>query len=130
MIQSYTTGLTLYLRNSLSNPIGMPTSFVHRVHVGFNAMTGGFTVGVDSSSHFTDGVFSRVYQLTGKPSSITLSSQPHQPLSLYRRQTQIESLRVIVSPDGSRRFLHPPALKLPTTSSYLRLPTGNRNRII
>jgi P21-Rho-binding domain len=57
------------LRSSLSIPIGMPRNFVHRVHVGFNAMTGGFTVSVDLTilllSHFmiTDGVFSRVYRL-------------------------------------------------------------------
>ena len=46
----YTWLDALYLRSSLSTPIGMPTNFVHRVHVGFNAMTGGFTVGLDSSS--------------------------------------------------------------------------------
>ena len=45
----YTWLDALYLRSSLSTPIGMPTNFVHRVHVGFNAMTGGFTVGPDSS---------------------------------------------------------------------------------
>jgi hypothetical protein len=106
-------------------------NFVYRVNVGFNAMTGGFMVDFDSSSHFTDGLFSRVYRLTGiisgKPSSIAPSPQPHQPLPPYRRQTQIESLRVIVCPEGSQRSLHPP-LELPTTS-YLRLPTGNRSRI-
>ena len=46
----YTWLDALYLRSSLSTPIGMPTNFVHRVHVGFNAMTGGFTVGPDSSN--------------------------------------------------------------------------------
>jgi hypothetical protein len=51
----------LYQRSSLSTPIGMPTNFVHRVHVSFNATTGGFTVGVDSSSHFPGSVFFRVY---------------------------------------------------------------------
>jgi hypothetical protein len=103
----YTWLDALYLRSSLSTPIGMPTNFVHRVHVGFNAMTGGFTVGLDSSSirqFFTDDVFSRVYRLTGKPSSIPPSLQD-QPLSPYRRQTPIE--RFVVSP-GSRRSLHPP----------------------
>ena len=45
----YTWLDALYLRSSLSTPIGMPTNVVHRVHVGFNAMTGGFTVGLDSS---------------------------------------------------------------------------------
>jgi len=39
----YTWLDALYLHNSLSTPIGMPTNFVHRVHVGFDAMTGGFT---------------------------------------------------------------------------------------
>ena len=45
----YTWLDALYLRSSLSTPIGMPTNFVHRVHVGFNAMTGGFTVRLDYS---------------------------------------------------------------------------------
>ena len=45
----YTWLDALYIRSSLSTPIGMPTNFVHRVHVGFDALTGGFTVGFDSS---------------------------------------------------------------------------------
>lgn len=45
----YTWLDVLYMRSSLSTPIGMPTNFVHRVHVGFDALTGGFTVGLDSS---------------------------------------------------------------------------------
>jgi len=39
----YTWLDALYIRSSLSSPIGMPTNFVHRVHVGFDAMSGGFT---------------------------------------------------------------------------------------
>jgi hypothetical protein len=39
----YTWLDALYQRSSLSTRIGMPTNFVHRVHVGYNAMTGGFT---------------------------------------------------------------------------------------
>lgn len=39
----YTWLDALYIRSSLSTPIGMPTNFVHRVHVGFDAMSGGFT---------------------------------------------------------------------------------------
>lgn len=41
----YTWLDALYLRSSLSTPIGMPTNFVHRVHVGLDAVTGAFTVG-------------------------------------------------------------------------------------
>jgi serine/threonine-protein kinase CLA4 len=45
----YTWLDALYMRSSLSTPIGMPTNFVHRVHVGFDTLTGGFTVGLGSS---------------------------------------------------------------------------------
>ncbi|KAF8168535.1 hypothetical protein B0H34DRAFT_63630 [Crassisporium funariophilum] len=33
----------LYLRSSLGSPIGYPTNFIHRVHVGFDPVGGGFT---------------------------------------------------------------------------------------
>jgi hypothetical protein len=60
MIQSYTTpGLTHYIYVVLFQPLSeCPRTSCIELHVGFNAITGGFTVGVDSSSHFTDGVFS------------------------------------------------------------------------
>ena len=98
--EMYTWRDALYLRSSLSAPIGTPTNFVHRVHVGFDALTGGFTVGHPSSwsytcpaillllcflilgkDMFTDIFFSRVCRLTGKPSLIPPSLQSHRPLS-------------------------------------------------
>ncbi|KDR70087.1 hypothetical protein GALMADRAFT_230406 [Galerina marginata CBS 339.88] len=39
----YTWRDALYLRSALSSPIGLPTNFVHHVHVGFDPMTGAFT---------------------------------------------------------------------------------------
>jgi hypothetical protein len=39
----YTWLDALYLRSSLSTPIGSPTNVVHRVHVDFDALSGGFT---------------------------------------------------------------------------------------
>ncbi|KIM47339.1 hypothetical protein M413DRAFT_63636 [Hebeloma cylindrosporum] len=39
----YTWRDELYLRSALSSPIGLPTNFVHLVHVGFDPVTGAFT---------------------------------------------------------------------------------------
>ncbi|KAF8798339.1 hypothetical protein BYT27DRAFT_7218574 [Phlegmacium glaucopus] len=39
----YTWLDALYLRSSLSTPIGSPTNVVHKLHVGFDTLTGGFT---------------------------------------------------------------------------------------
>ena len=40
----YTWRDELYLRSALSSAIGLPTNFVHLVHVGYDPMTGAFTV--------------------------------------------------------------------------------------
>lgn len=53
----YTWLDALYLRSSLSTPIGSPTNFVHRVHVGFDALTGGFTVGYFLDTSFIQPFF-------------------------------------------------------------------------
>ncbi|KAF9042238.1 hypothetical protein BJ165DRAFT_1405933 [Panaeolus papilionaceus] len=43
MAELYTWRDALYLRSSLSSPIGTPTNFKHHIHVGFDAVTGMFS---------------------------------------------------------------------------------------